>query len=100
MRLIAPAGEIRIRAVPTSSPDRRLLVLTRKEAVSSAVAAKDFGLSKRQLEVARWIGEGKSNAEIALILGISPRTVQKHIENIFEKMDVQNRVAIARRLLD
>ncbi len=100
MRLISPAGEIRIRAVPTSSPDRRLLVLTRKEAVSSAVAAKAFGLSKRQLEVARWIGEGKSNAEIALILGISPRTVQKHIENIFEKMDVQNRVAIARRLLD
>ena len=101
LRLIAAAGEIHLRAVPTSSPERRLLVLTQKKALPlSAPSAAGFGLSGRQLEVARWIGAGKSNAQIAGILGISPRTVQKHIENIFEKMGVESRVAIATRLMD
>jgi DNA-binding CsgD family transcriptional regulator len=101
LRLISNDGEIHIRAVPTSSPARRLLVLTQKKALPLfAPSSAGFGLSKRQLEVARWIGEGKSNAEIAVILGISPRTVQKHIEHIFDKMGVETRVAIATRLLN
>jgi DNA-binding CsgD family transcriptional regulator len=99
MSLNSEAGEIRIRFVPTGSPQRRLLVLT-AGAVRQAVPAPahDFGLSKREVEVARWIGDGKSNIEIAGLLGISPRTVQKHIEHIFEKMGVKTRVAVASRL--
>ncbi len=101
LRLNLNAGEIHLRAVPTSSPERRLLVLTQKSARPTSVPAPaDFGLSKRELEVARWIGDGKTKAAIADILGISPRTVQKHIENIFEKMGVESRVAVATRLLD
>jgi DNA-binding CsgD family transcriptional regulator len=50
--------------------------------------------------VARWIREGKTNAEIATIMGISPRTVQKHIEHVFEKLGVKTRVAIATRTPD
>jgi DNA-binding CsgD family transcriptional regulator len=99
LHLIAPDGEIHVRAVPTSSPERRLLVLTRKKVptqIPSSVTG--FGLSERQLAVARWISEGKTNKEIAAVLGISPRTVQKHIEHIFEKMGVQNRVAVASKL--
>jgi DNA-binding CsgD family transcriptional regulator len=93
------SSEVCIRAVPTDSPDRRLLVLTRKNlSLPGSTTPTDFGLSKRQLEVAHWVREGKSNAEIAVILGISPRTVQKHIEHIFEKMGVETRVAIATRL--
>jgi DNA-binding CsgD family transcriptional regulator len=56
-------------------------------------------LSRRQQEVAHWIREGKTNMEIAAILGISPRTVQKHVEHIFEKLGVETRVAIATRML-
>lgn len=99
LRLITADGEIHIRAVPTSSLERRLLVLTRKKVptqIPSSVTG--FGLSERQLAVARWISAGKTNKEIAAVLGISPRTVQKHIEHIFEKMGVQNRVAVASKL--
>jgi DNA-binding CsgD family transcriptional regulator len=85
-------GETRIRSVPTSSPDRRLLLLTRANPRRSSAVA---GLSQREREVAGWIRHGKSNAEIAALLGISPRTVQKHVENMFAKLGVENRVAIA-----
>jgi DNA-binding CsgD family transcriptional regulator len=98
MGLNTEVGEICIRFVPTGSPQRRLLVLTAGSQNMVPAPANDFGLSKRELEIARWIGDGKTNTEIASILGISPRTVQKHIEHIFEKMDVKTRVAVASKL--
>ena len=96
MHLATAAGEIQIRAVPTSSPERLLLVLTRENARPLLPAStEDFDLSQRQLEVAGWICQGKTNAEIAIILGLSPRTVQKHIEHIFEKTGVDSRMTLA-----
>jgi DNA-binding CsgD family transcriptional regulator len=92
------AGEIQIRAMPTSTSDRWLLVLSRGNHHRSVGAAPAIpGLSRRQQEVAHWIREGKTNPEIATIMGISPRTVQKHVEHIFEKLGVESRVAIATR---
>jgi len=94
--LSTSGGKIHIRAVPTSSPERRLLVLTRENMPSLSLSPTgDCGLSRRQSEVADWVCQGKTNAEIAIILGISPRTVQKHIEHIFEKMGVGSRMALA-----
>jgi DNA-binding CsgD family transcriptional regulator len=91
-------GEIQIRAMPTSTSDRWLLVLSREDTKHPAGAASAIpGLSRRQQEVAHWIREGKTNPEIATIMGISPRTVQKHVEHIFEKLGVESRVAIATR---
>jgi DNA-binding CsgD family transcriptional regulator len=98
LRWDSTAGEIQIRVLPTSSPDRRLLVLSRENTRLSSDASLS-GLSRRQQEVAHWIREGKTNVEIAAILGISPRTVQKHVEHIFEKLGVETRVAIATRML-
>ena len=96
LNLASDAGEIHIRTVPTSSPERRLLVLTRENAPPLLPASTgDFGLSRRQSEVAGWVCQGKTNAEIAIILGVSPRTVQKHVEHIFEKMGVGSRMALA-----
>jgi DNA-binding CsgD family transcriptional regulator len=96
MHLATATGEIQIRAVPTNSPERLLLVLTCENARSLLPASTDdFSLSQRQLEVAGWICQGKTNAEIAFILGLSPRTVQKHIEHIFEKTGVGSRMALA-----
>jgi DNA-binding CsgD family transcriptional regulator len=94
LRLVSEAGKIRIRAVPTNSKQRLLLVLTEENALPTA-PLDDLGLSKRQSEVVRWICHGKTNAEIAAILGISPRTVHKHVEHIFEKLGVESRIAIA-----
>jgi DNA-binding CsgD family transcriptional regulator len=50
-------------------------------------------LSKREGEVLQWVSQGKSNAEIGVILGISPHTVKHHMEKIFAKLGVENRHA-------
>jgi DNA-binding CsgD family transcriptional regulator len=49
-----------------------------------------------------WLSRGKSNRDIAAILGLSPRTVNKHLEQMFEKLGVENRAsatALAVRIL-
>lgn len=48
-------------------------------------------LSVRENEVLHWMTEGKRNAEIATILGISSRTVEKHVESILNSLGVENR---------
>lgn len=53
------------------------------------------GLTPREAEVLGWVARGKTNTEIAAVLFISPQTVRKHLENIFEKLDVRTRTAAA-----
>ena len=48
-------------------------------------------LTARESEVARWVVLGKTNTEVATILGISKRTVDKHMENILLKLELENR---------
>lgn len=52
-------------------------------------------LSQRELDVIRWIGEGKSNAVIAEILGISKNSVDSYVKRIFAKLGVSDRTAAA-----
>jgi len=54
-------------------------------------------LTSREAEVLRWLSCGKSNREIGEILAISPRTVNKHLEQVFIKLGVENRAAAAAR---
>jgi len=56
-----------------------------------------LSLTSRESEVLRWLSCGKSNREIGEILAISPRTVNKHLEQIFVKLGVENRAAAAAR---
>lgn len=53
----------------------------------------DPRLTSREHEVLGWIVEGKTNAEIAKILGIAAGTVKQHVENILAKLGVDNRTA-------
>ena len=55
-----------------------------------------LGLSRREAEVLFWIAQGKTNPEIAVILGIARRTVATHVEHILAKLTVENRCAAAR----
>jgi len=62
----------------------------------------DVALTPRETEVLSWLAKGKTNRDIADILGMSPRTVNKHLEHIFEKLGVETRTAaaaVAARLL-
>ena len=56
------------------------------------------GLTEREGEVLGWVAEGKTNGEIARLLFVSPHTVRKHLENVFEKLGVHTRTAAAARL--
>lgn len=48
-------------------------------------------LTAREIEILRWVQQGKSNSEIGKVLGISPLTVKNHVQNILRKLNVQNR---------
>ena len=52
-------------------------------------------LTAREGEILRWVREGKRDPEIGLILGISPRTVHHHLENVYRKLGVETRTAAA-----
>ena len=52
-------------------------------------------LTPRETEVLSWLAKGKTNRDIGDILGVSPRTVNKHLEHIFEKLGVETRAAAA-----
>lgn len=70
---------------------------------SAARLASAFRLTDREAEVLVWLTRGKTNRDIAEILGLSARTVNKHLEQVFHKMGVDNRTSaavIADRLLN
>lgn len=54
-----------------------------------------LNLTAREAEVLVWVARGKSNKDISEILNISPRTVNKHLEQVFTKLGVENRAAAA-----
>ncbi len=63
------------------------------EALSRSGRLRGPCLTKREAEVLAWVAQGKTNWEVAKILGASPRTVQKHLEHIFQKLGVETRTA-------
>ncbi len=65
----------------------------------SEEAARQFGLTRREFEVLCRIAEGKSNAEIGETIGAATRTVDKHVEHIFDKLAVKTRTAAVARAL-
>jgi DNA-binding response OmpR family regulator/DNA-binding CsgD family transcriptional regulator len=77
------ADEFLLRLVESGINDDRTL-LKQKLAVTD-----------REAEVLLWIARGKSNRDIAEILDLSPRTVNKHLEQIFAKLGVENRTSAA-----
>ena len=76
--------------------DEWLVVLREEDeahTIETLIAA--FRLTQREAEVLAWVIRGKTNRDIADILGMSPRTVHKHLEHVFEKLAVETRTAAA-----
>lgn len=71
----------------------RLTVANRRH--EDEILRGQFGLTQREAEVLLWIAKGKANRDIADILGLSSRTVNKHLEQIYVKLGVENRASAA-----
>lgn len=75
-------------------PGEILLRLTEvREADAVDTLIKAHGLTRREAEVLLWVSYGKTNRTISEILAISPRTVNKHLEQVFRKLGVETRAA-------
>lgn len=73
-----------------------LLVLHEEsDTAMTKVLADAFRLTMREAEVLYWVIYGKTNRDMGDILGISHRTINKHLENLFEKLGVETRTAAA-----
>lgn len=89
--LQGPNGSVVVRRL--SRPGQIVLLV---EGPRPARALDDFrrlGLTRREAEILGWIGEGRTNVELAAILGVAPSTVKKHLENIYRKLGVENRMS-------
>lgn len=89
-------GRVDFALLARNGPDEWLFRIA--EVVAGAeerLLAARHRLTDREAEVLLWISRGKANREISEILGISPRTVNKHLEQIFQKMGIENRASAA-----
>lgn len=79
-----------------AGPNEFLYRLTEANPAEGAEVLKEaLTLTAREAEVLVWLAAGKSNRDIGDILGISSRTVNKHLEQVFAKLRVENRAAAA-----
>jgi len=74
----------------------RVLVHESRRPAARRVAPE---VTRRETEILRWIQEGKTNADIADILGLSPWTVKNHVQNMLRKLGVQNRAQAVSRAI-
>jgi DNA-binding NarL/FixJ family response regulator len=98
-QIAAAVGEARVLQfvyVGRMAPDEVLFRIMETRSSTEEARLRDrLGLTVREAEVLLWIGHGKGTRDIAEILGMSPRTVQKHLEQIYSKLGVENRAAAA-----
>jgi DNA-binding CsgD family transcriptional regulator len=95
-----PEGTLVGRLLTAASPDGHDVLLfeeRRRDEPRDLAALAALGLSARQSEVLALAARGFTNAEIAARMGISPRTVQKHLEHVFDRLGVRTRAGAAAR---
>ena len=94
LRLTSEQAEVSVRYLGRPLPGEYLMrfVLNEEVAARQALQAA-FDLTDRETQVLFWLSRGKTNQEIAQILEMSPRTVNKHLEPVFRKLGVENRTA-------
>jgi DNA-binding response OmpR family regulator/DNA-binding CsgD family transcriptional regulator len=97
--LIEVAGrKLELTFLSSAGADELLFRLTENSTVpDEQLLQQTLALTSRESQVLLWISRGKSNREIGEILAISPRTVNKHLEQVFVKLGVENRAAAAAR---
>ena len=73
--------------------------LNSRAACRLRTVCEQVGVTEREHEVCQWLMQGKTHAEIAAILSISPRTAEKHVHQLLSKLGVENRTAATFELI-
>jgi len=90
------SNPIQIRFLGLGLPGEYLLKLVEEDELGLRNRIRDrFELTDREAEVLLWLSRGKTNRDIGQILSMSPRTVNKHLEQVFKKLGVENRTSAA-----
>jgi DNA-binding response OmpR family regulator/DNA-binding CsgD family transcriptional regulator len=94
---VAHGAKRLVLALHEQTGDGEWLVVMREASDAAVVEAMThtFRLTLREAEVLYWVVKGKTNRDIADILGMSAATVKKHLEHVFEKLGVETRTAAA-----
>jgi DNA-binding NarL/FixJ family response regulator len=91
---LAAAIRARLRRAEAAPPRRA------NSAEATPAQLEPLGLTPREAEVLFWVARGKTNDEIATVLGIGLTTVKKHLESTFAKLGVENRTTAAAMALE
>ena len=87
---------LEIKLIDNTKADEIVLKLINLEGPSEAQRLQEkLHITKRESQVLLWVGHGKTNKDIGEILTMSPKTVDKHLEQIYRKLSVENRTAAA-----
>jgi len=87
--------ELRLRLTASRKAGEYVLLMDERElpAAAADTLAAAYQLTTREGEVLQWLAKGKTNRDIGEILGMAPRTVNKHLEHVYVKLGVETRAA-------
>lgn len=90
-------GNARLSLTVANTSEEQWVVVLREHSDEAQIESlgKLFQLTKRESEVLYWTVKGKTNKDVGEILGTSPRTINKHLEHVFQKLGVETRTAAA-----
>jgi len=93
--IVAGKRELRLRLTASRKAGEYVLLMDERELPADAAdaLAAAYQLTAREGEVLQWLAKGKTNRDIGEILGMAPRTVNKHLEHVYVKLGVETRAA-------
>ena len=95
-----PQGRLHVGLKVATMPQREVLCLNEEQGRHDFYRLKALRLTEREIEVIFWITQGKSDADIAIILGTAHKTINKHVENVLMKFAANNRTSAAVRAVE
>lgn len=91
-RVVLDDRPLAVRLLPTAHPELITLVVTPPGRRPRPEELRALGLTRRQAEILALLAQGRQSEEIARDLGLSRRTVEKHLEGVYARLGVRNRV--------
>ena len=91
--LLQATGQARLKVTLVRNDQQRMLLCDELPAKPAPQLLQKLGLTPRQAEVLFWISRGKTNGEIGIIVGASVHTINRHVEAIFQRLNVESRSA-------